>query len=127
MVSTGPMPKAMEAEFHISTQAEETRVGRFWPPDAAGPGRAFQPACAQAEYASFQPGGMVTAPSFNGVPCRSPTRLSGAITSPAKRAASSRMARSMSASSSGARPSAISRSSPATWRSMCVMSPTGAE
>ena len=32
MVSTGPMPKAMEAEFHISTQAELSSVGRPCPP-----------------------------------------------------------------------------------------------
>ena len=32
MVSTGPMPKAIEAEFHISMQAALSACGRAWPP-----------------------------------------------------------------------------------------------
>ncbi len=48
MVSTGPMPKAMEAEFHISMQAALTACGSSWPPHSAGAASPFQPAAAQA-------------------------------------------------------------------------------
>ena len=43
MVSTGPMPKAMEPEFHISMQAAFTACGRSWPPNSAGAATPFQP------------------------------------------------------------------------------------
>ncbi len=36
MVSTGPMPKAIEAAFHISMQAAFSACGRPWPPKSAG-------------------------------------------------------------------------------------------
>src|SRR5215468_9608744 len=36
MVSTGPMPKAIEAEFHISMQAAFTACGNSCPPQSAG-------------------------------------------------------------------------------------------
>jgi hypothetical protein len=81
MVSTGPMPKAMDAEFHISMQAAFSACGRPWPPQSEGDARPFHPAAAQSVYASFQPGGVVTWPSLNGVPNLSPTWLSGAMTS----------------------------------------------
>ena len=48
MVSTGPMPKAIDAEFHISTQAAFSARGSPWPPHSAGEARPFQPAAAQA-------------------------------------------------------------------------------
>ena len=48
MVSTGPMPNAIEAEFHISMQAELSACGSSCPPQAAGPASPFQPPCAQA-------------------------------------------------------------------------------
>src|SRR5579875_3418011 len=89
MVSTGPMPKAIDAAFHISMQAALTACGRSWPPNAAGAASPFQPAAAQDVYASFQPGGVVTSPSLNGVPNLSPTLLSGAMTSVANLPASS--------------------------------------
>ncbi len=38
MVSTGPMPKAIEAEFHISMQAAFSALGRAWPPHCSGSG-----------------------------------------------------------------------------------------
>ena len=47
MVSTGPMAKAMLAEFHISTQAALTACGNSWPPHSAGAASPFQPAAAQ--------------------------------------------------------------------------------
>ena len=47
MVSTGPMPKAIEAEFHISMQAALSAFGSAWPPHCAGSDTAFQPAAAQ--------------------------------------------------------------------------------
>jgi hypothetical protein len=47
MVSTGPIPKAIEAEFHISMQAAFSACGRAWPPHCAGSATAFQPAPAQ--------------------------------------------------------------------------------
>jgi len=37
MVSVGPMPKAMAAEFHISSAATPSMVGRPWPPNSSGP------------------------------------------------------------------------------------------
>ena len=39
MVSTGPMPKAMAAEFHISRQATLTACGRSWPPQSRRRGK----------------------------------------------------------------------------------------
>ena len=48
MVSTGPMPNAIEAEFHISMQAALSACGSPWPPHCAGSEAAFQPAAAQA-------------------------------------------------------------------------------
>jgi hypothetical protein len=48
MVSTGPMPKAIDAAFHISMQAALTACGSSWPPKSAGEARPFQPAAAQA-------------------------------------------------------------------------------
>jgi len=47
MVSTGPMPKAIDAAFHISTQAALTACGSSWPPKSAGEASPFQPAAAQ--------------------------------------------------------------------------------
>ena len=41
------MPKAIEAEFHISMQAAFTACGSSWPPQSAGAARPFQPAAAQ--------------------------------------------------------------------------------
>jgi hypothetical protein len=46
MVNTGPMPKAIDAEFHISTQAAFSACGSSWPPQAAGETRPFHPAAA---------------------------------------------------------------------------------
>ena len=48
MVSAGPMPKAMEPEFHISMQAALSASGSPWPPHSAGAASPFQPAAAQA-------------------------------------------------------------------------------
>ena len=48
MVSTGPMPNAIEAEFHISMQAALSACGSAWPPHSTGSETAFQPAAAQA-------------------------------------------------------------------------------
>ena len=39
MVSTGPMPKAIEAEFHISMQAALSACGSPWPPHSRGRGK----------------------------------------------------------------------------------------
>ena len=39
MVSTGPMPNAIEAEFHISMQAALSACGSPWPPHSAGAAR----------------------------------------------------------------------------------------
>ena len=48
MVSTGPMPNAIEAEFHISMQAELSACGSPCPPHSSGAASPFQPPCAQA-------------------------------------------------------------------------------
>ena len=88
MVSNGPTANPIDAEFHISWHAMLSVCGSAWPPHSAGAASPFQPPLHQPRYASFQPGAVVTAPSLNGVPNVSPTRLSGAITSAAKRPAS---------------------------------------
>ena len=44
----GPSPKAMAAEFHISTQAALSACGSACPPHCSGAASPFQPACAQA-------------------------------------------------------------------------------
>lgn len=43
MVKVGPMPKAMEAEFHISKAATDNMVGRACPPWFSGAESPFQP------------------------------------------------------------------------------------
>jgi hypothetical protein len=47
IVNTGPMPNAIEAEFHISMQAELSACGNPCPPHSVAPASPFQPACAQ--------------------------------------------------------------------------------
>ena len=92
MVSTGPMPNAIDAEFHISMQAALTACGSAWPPHCSGAGDRVPAGGGPGGVRLFQPGGMVIRPSLNGVPCRSPAALSGASTSLANRPASCRMA-----------------------------------
>jgi len=48
IVSTGPMPNAIEAEFHISMQAAFSACGNPCPPQSTEAASPFQPPCAQA-------------------------------------------------------------------------------
>jgi len=47
MVSTGPIPNAIEAWFHISMQAALSACGNPCPPESVGPASPFHPAAAQ--------------------------------------------------------------------------------
>src|SRR6185503_9489837 len=91
-VSIGHSLNARLAAPHISSTGVATRCGSPWPPYFVGDMMLFQPAPEYWRYASLNPGGVVTAPSFHLAPALSPVALSGESTSPANFAASSRIA-----------------------------------
>ena len=112
----------MLAAVHISEHAASRRMGNPMPPNALGAVMPFQPPSHHVRYAAAQPGGVVTAPSRQEAPCRSPTVLSGASTAPAILAASSSIASAAPSARSG-----YSGESSAVWcRSANMMSAKGA-
>ncbi len=86
----------MFALVHISSTGVATSLGSPCPPHSGSNGSAFQPPSVNLPYASRKPFGVRTAPSINLEPSWSPTRFSGSSTSEAKRAASSRIASTVS-------------------------------
>jgi hypothetical protein len=114
------------ADFHISATALETSAGIPCPPMSGLAGIACQPASMNCRYASGKPSGVATLPSLQRQPWRSPVAFKGANTSPAKRAASVRIA-STSSGSASSKPGKVAISgSPATWLSTKRMSSKGA-
>ena len=96
-VSMGPKKNAMLAPFQISDTGCARTCGNPCPPNAGSPCSAGHPASINCLYASFVPGGVVTAPSFHLQPILSPTAFNGLITFVANLPASSSTASTSSA------------------------------
>ena len=111
-VSSGQSEKLRFALLIISMHAAPIVFGRPWPPKSPGCCSPCQPPSPNCRNASLKPGVVVTTPSFHVDGWMSPSRLSGASTSPLKRAHSSSTACAVSspASSKPGRRAIASRS-----------------
>ena len=125
-VSNGHSANDRFAAFSISMQAVAISLGRPWPPYSSGCCTPCQPPCPNCAKASLKPGVAVTTPSFQLLGLRSPSTLSGATTSPVKRALSSSTACAVSAVASSKPGSWATLSRPASSFITNSMSLTGA-
>src|SRR4029450_1262329 len=116
----------MFALVHISSTGVATSFGSPWPPQSGSNGSAFQPASANWRYASRNPLGVRTPPSGHFEPSWAPLRLRGSSTPEAKRAASSRIASTVSGVASSYPGSFATSASPASSFSTNLMSFSGA-